>query len=104
LLDSNGVEHSLVGGYACGEMGFMNFSTHYQSGEEIRAGDRVLCAGKPGRVVFVLGSGNLPTPWSENEKWFREKYGTGFMLDTEWAGPVFQHESDEDLQFLGREE
>ena len=30
------------------------YSTHYRSGEDIRAGDRISWAGSPGCVVFVL--------------------------------------------------
>lgn len=74
----------------------MNFyATHYRSGEEIRAGDHVLWAGKPGTVVFVFGCSEVPADWD----WLGEV--EGFMLDTETGGWVFQNESDEDLEFLG---
>ncbi len=80
----------------------MNFySAHYRSGEEIRAGDRISWHGKPGRVVFVLGSPDVPAEWSQMEEWLREEAG-GFLLDTEMAGLVFEPESDEDLEFLSR--
>lgn len=29
-------------------------------------------------------------------------FAEGFMLDTELVGHVFEYESDEDLEFLGR--
>jgi hypothetical protein len=82
----------------------MNFySNHYRSGEEIRAGDRISWANKSGRVKFVLGSSNVPVDWACTKDWLGKEVAEGFMLDTEIAGLVFQYESDEDLEFLGRE-
>lgn len=78
------------------------YSTHYRTGEEIRSGDQISWAGQPGRVQFVLGSSDVPADWSDSIDWFVEEYGDGFMLDTEYAGLVFQYDSDEDLDFLGR--
>jgi hypothetical protein len=81
----------------------MNFySTHYRSGEEIRAGDDISWAGKPGRVVFVLGSSEVPADWACMKEWLPKEDAEGFMLDTEVAGLVFEYESNEDLKFLGR--
>lgn len=83
----------------------MNFySTHYRSGEEIQAGDRISWAGKPGCVLFVLGSSEIPSDWASQIDWFVKEYKEGFMLDTEIAGLVFEYESDEDLEFLSRKQ
>ena len=81
----------------------MNFyATHYQSGEEIRHGDRISWAGKSGTVLFVLGLPGVPADWASLENWLRKSYAEGFMLDVDGAGLVFEEESDEDLEFLGR--
>jgi hypothetical protein len=79
----------------------MNFhATHCRSGEEIRPGDRILWAGKPGTVLFVLGLPGVPAEWASPKDWL----GTdeGFMLEVDGAGLVFEKESDEDLELLGR--
>jgi hypothetical protein len=79
----------------------MNFyATHYQSGEEIRPGDHILWAGKTGTVSFVLGMPGVPPDFASPQDWL----GTteGFMLEVDGAGLVFQGESDEDLDFIGR--
>lgn len=78
------------------------YATHYRTGEDIRAGDRILWAGKPGIVVFVLGSPDIPAEWADPATWLRKAEAVGFMLDTEVAGLVFQEQSDEDLTLLGR--
>lgn len=78
------------------------YATHYRSGEEIWAGDRICWAGKPGYVVFVLGSSNIPEVSAGSSDWFAKQYREGFMLDTEVAGLVFEQESDEDLEFVAR--
>ena len=81
----------------------MNFyATHYRSGEEIRPGDHVSWAGSPGRVLFVLGSACPPEEGVGSTDWYAEEFGEGFMLDVEGVGWVFEDESDEDLDFLGR--
>jgi hypothetical protein len=77
------------------------YATHYRTGEEIRAGDQIAWAGKPGRVLFVLGSPEVHGDAS-NMNWFCKEYSEGFLLDTEVAGLVFEDESDEDLEFVGR--
>jgi hypothetical protein len=79
------------------------YATHYRSGEEIRAGDRILWAGRPGTVVFVLGSPDIPADWIAVATWLGKTDPVGFMLDTEVGGLVFQKESDEDLDFLARQ-
>jgi len=78
------------------------YSTHYLSGEEIRAGDRVRWGSDIGRVVFVMGDEQWPAEWNGSKDWFREEYGEGFMLEVEGTGPVFMTESDEDLELVGR--
>ena len=78
------------------------FSTHYRSGEEIRAGDRISWAGKPGHVVFVVGSSEVPPEWTAAKSQFGKENAAGYMLDIEGVGLVFEDESDEDLEFLGR--
>ncbi len=79
------------------------YATHYRTGEAIRAGDRILWAGKPGTVVFVLGSPGVPAGWADPATWLGKADAAGFMLETEIAGLVFQEESDEDLRLLGRQ-
>ena len=78
------------------------FSTHYHSGEEIRAGDRISWAGKPGHVFFVLGSSDVPQEWTAAKSQFGKENAAGYMLDVEGVGLVFEDESDEDLKFLER--
>ena len=78
------------------------YATHYRSGEEIRAGDRICLDGEQGAVEFVLGSSNFPEDWAGSIDWFTKEYREGFMLAMEILGLIFQHESDEDLEFVGR--
>jgi hypothetical protein len=78
------------------------FSTHYRSGEEIRAGDSISWAGKPGRVVFVLGSSKVPQEWTDAKSQLGKENAAGHMLDIEGVGLVFEGESNEDLKFLAR--
>jgi hypothetical protein len=78
------------------------YATHYRSGEEIQAGDRISWAGKPGRVVFVLGSSEVPQEWKDTKSWLGKENTAGYMLDIEGVGLVFEDESDEDLEFFGR--
>ena len=54
--------------------------THYGSGEEIRAGDRVRCFD--------------PADWSY--------LGRGFMVQYDQAGLVFNETADEDLELVAR--
>jgi hypothetical protein len=75
--------------------------THYCSGDEIRAGDRVRCGGWTGRIVFVLGTGSFapgynPADWSY--------LGRGFMAEYEQAGLVFAGLACADLELVARAE
>jgi hypothetical protein len=76
-----------------------HFATHYRTGEVIQAGDRITWAGSPGSVLFVLGATLVS---AEYAGWIEQEITEGFMLDTEVAGHVFEPESNEDLEFLGR--
>ena len=67
--------------------------THYRSGRRIEVGDRVLWHGSAGRVVFIVS--DLPP-----DDWYRQEFGTGFMLDVEGTGRVLEREADEDLEFV----
>jgi len=80
-----------------------NFSpSYYRTGGEIRGGDRILWAGRPGTVIFVLGSPDTPAGWANPDEWLGKAVAGGFMLDVDGAGWVFEEESDEDLTFVGR--
>lgn len=74
----------------------------YHSGEEIRPGDRVTWAGRPGIVLFVMGSNDNPVEWAGWPEWLADMEDGGFMLDVEGVGMVFERDGDEDLEFLGR--
>jgi hypothetical protein len=80
------------------------YATHYRSGEEIRVGDHIAWAGTPGRVLFVLGSVEVPAEGVGSTDWYAEEFGEGFMLDVAGIGWVFEAESDEDLDFLRRKQ
>ena len=73
--------------------------THYCSGDDIRAGDRVRCGDWAGVVVFVLGTGSFapgfnPADWSY--------LGRGFMVEYDQAGLVFAVAADADLELVAR--
>jgi hypothetical protein len=73
----------------------------YQSGEEIRKGDRVLFHREPGQIEFVVSSlGNPETDW------FMQEYGGGIMIQDGIAGSTFipsdQIDECEDLEFVSR--
>jgi hypothetical protein len=76
----------------------------YQSGVEIRNGDRVLFHGEPGEIEVVAAErGNPETDW------YIEEYGGGVMvreIDSKSFGRVFvpadQLDRTEDLQFVAR--
>ena len=75
--------------------------THYCSGDDIRAGDRVRCADWTRRVVFVLGTGSFapgygPADWSY--------LGRGFMVEYDQVGLVFSEQADVDLELVARAE
>jgi hypothetical protein len=78
------------------------YATHYQTGEEILPGDRILLAGKPGKVLFVLGLPGVSADWVSPEECLDET--KGFMLEVDDMGFVFQNESDEDLEFVERKQ
>ena len=73
--------------------------THYCSGAEIQAGDRVKCAAWTGRVCFVVGS-NTYDPGYTADDW--AYLGRGFMINYEQVGLVFSEQADEDLVLLER--
>ena len=74
----------------------------YQSGEEIRKGDRVTFHGNPATVEFVASE-----PGDDETTWFVEKFGGGVMiLDPMVSGRTFIRSESlgeyEDLEFVGR--
>jgi hypothetical protein len=48
----------------------------YQSGEEIKKGDRVLFHGEPGEIEFVAD----PAEKDSETEWYIEEYGGGVMV------------------------
>ncbi|MGH9571981.1 MAG: hypothetical protein ACRD40_00405 [Candidatus Acidiferrales bacterium] len=73
----------------------------YQSGEEIKKGDRVLYHGAAGVIEFVATElGDSQT------EWFVKQYGGGVMVRDETAGPTFVPASQigkcEDLELMSR--
>ena len=72
----------------------------YQSGEEIRKGDRITYAGAPGEVEFVADR-ESGTPETD---WYITEFGGGAAIITEKFGRVFIDETDsaEDLVFVSR--
>jgi hypothetical protein len=72
----------------------------YQSGEQIKQGDRVRLHGEPGEVEFVADSVDAPNDW------YVKEYGGGVMIvEPKVFGrlfidaPVSQYE---DLEFVSR--
>lgn len=73
----------------------------YQSGDEVRSGDRVSYHGEPGEVEFVVSK---PTG-DQAMDWYIEQFpGGGFMIASKSFGKVFvaATDVDEDLQFVSR--
>ena len=74
----------------------------YESGEEVRKGDRIIYHGEPGKIEFVVSEavGNPSMDW-----YVQQFPGGGFMLSAASFGDVFLTESDidEDLHFIARE-
>jgi len=72
----------------------------YHSGEEVRAGDRVLYAGEPGTIEFVASATDPETVW------YVQEFGGGCMLLVAPFGRLFLSDSqtDEDLDFVARSE
>ncbi|MBL4770456.1 MAG: hypothetical protein JKY61_04820 [Planctomycetes bacterium] len=75
---------------------------HYASGEELRSGDKILEAGSPGSILFVLGKAGCEAGHEEMKAWLESEQECGFMLECQSMGLVLQSEPDEDLEFLGR--
>jgi len=75
----------------------------YQSGEEIKKGDRVLYHREPGHIEIVAAE--LGDPETD---WFVQEYGGGVMVVEKIAGRTFipadQIEEEEDLEFVSRAE
>jgi hypothetical protein len=71
----------------------------YQSGEEIRRGDRVLFHGQPGEVDFVVDglSGDADMDW------YFTKLGPGVMvLEPKHFGSAYVRAEFYPLEFVGR--
>ena len=72
----------------------------YQSGEEIRKGDKVLFHGEPGEIEFIVGalSGDPAMDW------YVKEYGPGAMVVEPKAGRTFLTETEdaEDLVLVSR--
>ena len=76
----------------------------YQSGEEIRKGDRVLFHRGPAEIEFVASDPNDP-----ELSWYVQEYGGGVMIrDPQVSGfsfiPADQIPEYEDLEFVSRAE
>lgn len=73
----------------------------YQSGQEIRTGDRVLFHGEPGEIEFVATMlGQDPAL-----DWYVREYGGGVMvIEPKRFGRAFltQTDHEEDLVFVSR--
>jgi hypothetical protein len=73
----------------------------YQSGEEIKKGDRVLFHGEPGDIEFVAD----PLIDDPETEWYVKEYGGGAMVvEVKVFGRVFisHTEGNEDLVFVAR--
>jgi hypothetical protein len=73
----------------------------YQSGQEIKRGDRVLFHGEPGHVEFIAD----PTQRNEETDWFVQEYGGGVMvIEPKFFGRAFltRTEDAEDLILVSR--
>jgi hypothetical protein len=74
----------------------------YQSGIEIKKGDRVLFHGEPGEIELVASSPNDP-----ETDWYFQEYGGGVMVrEPKVFGRAFisadQLDTTEDLKFVER--
>ena len=73
----------------------------YQTGEEIKKGDRVLFHREPGRIELVAAEEGDP-----ETDWFMQEYGGGVMILERVAGRTFipadQIDVCEDLEFVSR--
>ena len=73
----------------------------YQTGDEIKKGDRVFFHGEPGEIEFVADS--LMKDPAIN--WYVQEYGGGVMiLEPKFFGRAFltDTENAEDLEFVSR--
>jgi hypothetical protein len=71
----------------------------YQSGEEIKKGDRVLLHGEPAEIEFVADSADNP------DDWYVVEYGGGVMIiEPKFFGSLFVSDPQdyEDLCFVSR--
>jgi hypothetical protein len=72
---------------------------YYQSGEEIRKGDKILLAGHPGEIEFVAD----PLVIDPATSWYIGTCGAGVMIrEPVIHGLVFTGETDEDIEFMSR--
>jgi hypothetical protein len=74
----------------------------YQSGEEIKKGDRVLFHRQPAEIEFVVTNANDPST-----AWYFEEFGGGALVrDPRDPNPTFIDAAGipdyEDLEFVGR--
>jgi hypothetical protein len=73
----------------------------YQSGEEIKKGDRVLFHGVPGEIELVAFDSEDP-----ETKWYMEEFGGGVRIKEPVSGRTFIHADSipeyEDLEFVSR--
>jgi hypothetical protein len=74
----------------------------YQSGEEIKKGDRVIFHGEPGEIEFVA---DPASPDSETD-WYIKEYGGGIMvLEPKHFGRAFlPTPTESNLWFVSRSE
>ena len=80
----------------------MDLSTHYLTDEEIHVGDRILHAGEPAEIVFVIGRDEFEGEFAIQKEWYKQEYRRGFMVKGGPGGLVLCHEADEDIQFVSR--
>jgi hypothetical protein len=76
----------------------------YQSGEDIKKGDRILYHGNPAEIEFVASN-----PGDPQSAWYIQEFGGGVMvLDPMVSGRTFipsdQVPGDEDVEFVSRAE
>jgi hypothetical protein len=73
----------------------------YQSGEEVKKGDRVIYHGEAGEIEFVAG----PLVKDPETDWYIQELGGGVMIiESRIFGRVIEHDptSVEDLEFVSR--
>jgi hypothetical protein len=73
----------------------------YQSGQEIKKGDRILFHGEPGEIEFVADS----TTGEPSMDWYVREHGGGVMIvEPKCFGRAFLHDTKEteDLIFVSR--